>query len=136
MNQIFQEYTESTPAKITLTTPADKKVEFTYRDKCGPGGYGKRYMGLFVADFEVGYCLTTIAHVHYVNDPTRLTGYFDMEITFGCGEEATTERISGLTLEQVCKIIDLDDWEFCLDLCTNRGVYNKFYWPEEKTTNI
>ena len=125
MRQIFQEYTANTPAKIILTTPSGKTVQFDMQER-----RDSPYFGLFVANLEVGYCLTTIAHVHFVNDPTRLSGYFEAEMTFGSGEEATTERCSQFTLEQICEIIDRDDWEFCLDLFTNRGPYNRNYWPE------
>jgi hypothetical protein len=130
MNQTFQEYTPSMPAKIILTTPAGNLVHFEYQQKSGPGGFHSRYNNLFVAHWEVAYCLTTIAHVHYANDPIHLTGYFEMEMTFGCGEEAQTKRISGLTLNQVCEIVDRNDSDFCFELFTNRTVYNKNYWPE------
>lgn len=131
-NQIFQEYTEKKAAKITLTTTKGKKVDFVYQEKSGPGGYHQKYNGLFVthADFEIANCITTIAHIHFVNSPTILSGYFEVEMTFGCGEEARKEHISHLTLDQVCELVDRDDWEFSLDLFTNRSIHNKFYWPE------
>jgi hypothetical protein len=130
-NQIFQEYAEKSAAKITLTTPKGKKVEFVYQEKSGPGGYHQKYNGLFVtaADFEIDNCIATIAHVHFVNSPTVLSGYFEAEMTFGCGEEARTEIVSHLTLEQICELIDKNDWQFSFDLFTNRSIHNKLYWP-------
>lgn len=132
MNTQFTEYTPSTPAKIVLTTPGGKKVDFFHYDP-KIGGAFNRFNGMFQtgADFEYAYNLCTIAHVHCLNRETNFEeGSFEVEITIGCGEDAERGSISLLTLDQVFEFIDRDDIEFAKHLLENRTLHNRRYWPK------